>query len=396
MRFFPTRCPATVLFALALLAPVAAKCDGGGFVQCRPGPWGRIQYQTIYLAAPDTILDEFPLPQPQSLWCFPNSNADAVQALLLKAGIEKDVCDRLLADHRSKRDEEGNLSLYPTLADVEALKPEVRTALYRELAKSQMNVFYHDPAYIPGGNLDEWLVGTNLPDNVVQLIHKLAWKDGITTMFSDFRALLSLAASDSEARRWLKVLTRTRAVIAFLKVDSTDNLPVLKRYWSANFNRNDSLPLLKAMSDLPGGGVIDLTHLLPPIPRRLAYAYTTPDLDRMGQVPNCHWTSLNFFNYTRQNIYLNLKLAASQVLEDYDTVTDQATFGDILFFLDKDGGAYHSCVYLADDLVFTKNGENNVMPWIITRLDDVKELYLHDHPGAAIQVYRRRWPVESN
>lgn len=396
MRILPARCPATVLFALALLAPIAARCDGTGLAQCRPGPWGRIQYQTIYLSAPDTILDEFPLPQPQSIWCFPNSTADIVQALLLKAGIEKDVCDRLLADHRSKRDEEGNLALYPTLADVEALKPEVRTVLYRNLAKSQMNVFYHDPSYIPGGNLDEWLVGTNLPENAVQLIRKLAWKDGNTMMFSDFRALLSLANSDNEARRWLKVLTRTRAVIAFLKVDSTDNLPVLKRYWSANFNRNDSLPLLKAMSDLPGGGVIDLTHLLPPIPRRLAYAYTTPDLDRMGQVPNCHWTSLNFFNYTRQNIYLNLKLAASQVLEDYDTVTDQATFGDILFFLDKDGGAYHSCVYLADDLVFTKNGENNVMPWIITRLDDVKELYLHDHPGAAIQVYRRRWPVESN
>jgi len=171
-------------------------------------------------------------------------------------------------------------------------------------------------------------------------------------------------------------------------------MATLRRYWSADYHRKDSLPLLNAAAEMEHGGRIDLVHLLPPLPRRLAYAYTTPELDRIGQSPNCHWTSLNFFNYTRQNVFIDLKLAASQVLEDYDKVTGPNNFGDILFFLDQQGNAYHSCVFLADNLVFSKNGGNMVMPWIITRLDDIKQLYLHGRPGATIQTYRRRWPIE--
>ena len=362
----------------------------------KAGPWGRIEYQTIYLTAPEAILDEFPMPNPQPRWCFADSTPAAVRELITTAGLDDVTRDRLFADPHARRDAEGVFTLFPTVTDVETLKPQVREAIYRELAKYTQNPFVHDAICVPDGDVDSWLQGSGLPDKIMAQIRQLVYHDGESLLFSDYRVLLSQAGSDNEARRWVKALTRTRAVIAYLKVDAADDLPALRRYWSASFHRKDSLPILNATAEMSGGGRLDLVNLLPPIPRRLVYAYITPELDRIGQLPNCHWTSLNFFNYTRQNIYVDLKLAASHVLEDYDRVTGPPAFGDVLFFLDEKGNAYHSCVFLADNLVFTKNGGNTVMPWIITLLSDVKQLYLHGRPGANIVTFRRRWPEEDN
>ena len=44
--------------------------------------------------------------------------------------------------------------------------------------------------------------------------------------------------------------------------------------------------------------------------------------------------------------------------------------------MDKsNGNAYHSCVYLADDIVYTKNGRSRLSPWVLMKLEDVRELY---------------------
>ncbi len=403
MIFSPARiCPALpALLALALLTPFFARAAEASAApaalsQVKAGPWGRIEYQFIYLTTPEAVLDEFPTPNPQPRWCFPDSTATAVRGLLGNTGVDDALRDRLFADPRARCDAEGVFTLFPTVADIESLKPAVRTALYRELAKSALNAFHNEPTCVPDGDVDAWLRGTGLPDHIVTLIRELAWKDGDATLFSDYRALISHAGSDGEARRWIKLLTRTRSVVAYLKVDNTDDLAAVRRYWSANYHRKDSLPMLNATAETPGGGRLDLSHLLPPLPRRLAYAYTTPELDRTGQAPNCHWTSLNFFNYTPQNIYLDLKLAASHVLEDYERVASAPAFGDVLFFLDEKGNAFHSVVYLAEDLVFSKNGGNTVMPWIITRLGDLKQLYLHGKASSNIVTFRRRWPEEGN
>jgi len=384
-----------IALACNCLLPLSSLADDAVTYQCKPGPWGRIEYQTLYLSAPLALMDEFPMPDIQPNWCFPGGTADSVRGFLTQAGLDAPTVQRLLGDPNAHRDAEGVFTVYPSVAELEALKPDVRATIYRELAKSPLNSFYYAPVCIPADSFEEWLGTGNFPTDVSDMIRKFVYRDGDAVLFSDFRAVLSHAPSDSEAHRWVRALTRVRCVLAYLKVDGTDDLTALKRYWSTNFHRKDSLPMLEAVADMPGGGKLDLTHLFPPLPRRLVYSYITPDIERTGQTPNCHWTSLNFFNYTRQNIFLDLKLASSQVLEDYERVPEANTFGDVLFFVDDQGSAYHSCVFIADNLVYTKNGENVMMPWILTRLEDVKQIYLRK-PGAKIVVYRHIWPEEDS
>jgi hypothetical protein len=83
-------------------------------------------------------------------------------------------------------------------------------------------------------------------------------------------------------------------------------------------------------------------------------------------------------------------LATTAVLERFNPVDPPYKFGDILFFLDSQrGDAFHSCVYIADDVVFTKNGRNVLSPWIFTKLEDVKKVYLFDNNGR-VQGYRNK------
>jgi hypothetical protein len=109
-----------------------------------------------------------------------------------------------------------------------------------------------------------------------------------------------------------------------------------------------------------------------------------------GVLPDCHWTSLNFFNYEPHEYLLDPRLATNRVLDDYAPVEPPYTYGDILFFLrESDGDAFHSCLYLAEDLVFTKNGRNQLSPWIFSTIQDVSRVYLSITPGR-IQAYRRK------
>lgn len=39
--------------------------------------------------------------------------------------------------------------------------------------------------------------------------------------------------------------------------------------------------------------------------------------------------------------------------------------GDLFLLLNAQGGVIHSAVYIADDVVFTKNGINYAQPWIL-------------------------------
>jgi len=380
------------LFSILLLVCVPfAQGQEDASVYCQPGPWGRIEYHYIYLAVPNSILDNFPMPAPIPRWCFKGHNPDWVRTFLAGIGLDATTINRLVSDPRSVPDEEGVIALFPTEADVLGLSPANCLTLCRELAKYAENPYNHDPICVPDGDVDGWLRGTDIPKNVVELIRKLVYRNGEGYFFSDLRLVLKYAQSDTEARNWVKALTRMRGVVATLHIDSSDDLPTLRRYWSANFHRADSLPMLDAVAQNPHGATLDITHLLPLIPRQLVYSYTSPNTERTGQTPNCHWTSLNFFNYTRQNILLDLKLASSHVLDDYDMVSPPYSFGDVLFFLNADGDAFHSCVFVADNLVFTKNGENEIIPWLLTRLDDVKQLYGRE-PNYRIQGFRRKWP----
>ena len=53
-------------------------------------------------------------------------------------------------------------------------------------------------------------------------------------------------------------------------------------------------------------------------------------------------------------------------------------FGDLILIKDAETGDWiHACNYIADDLIFTKNGKSMGRAWIISKLSDVVNSYFN-------------------
>jgi len=385
---------ALVFFARGAAADGAVQRSTRAHVYaCTTGEWGRVSWHYVHIEAPDWIVADALLPHSQPSWSFPNATPDALRAFLLHAGADPAAVARWFKDRRAILQGPQAVTLFPDVADVEALGKEARVTIYSELAKSPLNEYYANPIYILDPSIDEWIGLRHVRPEVREMITRLSCRRGDVLCFSDLSVLMSYARSDIEARDLAKLGTRRRAVMAYLQIGPNDDFEALADYWSAAHRRKDVLPILASVSQLPGGGQLGLSHLLPAQPRKLIYTYPTLDLATTGRLPDCHWTTFNFFSFHPQNIYLDLRLAANRLLEGYARVAPPYKYGDALVFLNAAGDALHSCTYLCDDLVFTKNGENISAPWIISELQDVQRLYV-PLGATAIQGFRRRWEQE--
>ena len=246
--------------------------------------------------------------------------------------------------------------------------------------------------------VEEWYSTSKLRPELVDKIKQMSYHRGGALAFSDLGALMNYAKSDSEARYIFKSFTRTRSLMVQLELGEMTDLAPLLNYWTigVGIRRKDIEPIMQSIMDLHGVDALGLTHILPALPRKLLYTYPGEELSRHGMLPDCHWTSLNFYNYEPHEYLLNSQLATSSVLEKFNPVQAPYRYGDILFFVDNErGDAFHSCVYLADDIVYTKNGRNPLSPWVLMKISEVEKVYLFDRNGR-IQAYRHKGATEKH
>ena len=360
--------------------------------ESNPGPWGKLQCAYVYLEAPQSLIEGFPLPSPTPRWTFPISFLPSLPEFLAKSGLSQSLITTLLSSKHMVKDSVF-VHLLPPLTELENITPETRAVIYTELSKYPENEYQADPVLIFGTTVEEWYKGSKLRMEIINKIKKLSYLRGETTAFSDIPVLLNYAQSDSEARAIFKACTRTRNLMIRVILDKSVNPDSVLKYWSfggVGIRRKDLEPLIQSIMELDGVNDIGISHLLPALARKLLYTYPGLDMAKHGVMPDCHWTSLNFFNFEPHEYLLDARLATSQVLEQFSPVEAPYQFGDILFFLDNTtGDAFHSCVHLADNIVFTKNGRNILSPWVIMRLEDVKKVYLYKGNGR-VQGFRRK------
>jgi hypothetical protein len=238
--------------------------------------------------------------------------------------------------------------------------------------------------------VDTWFKDSALTPAQIALVKKLSYMRGSCLAFSDLEVLMGTATGEAELRVIMRSLTRCRSLMVNFKVDADLDMPTVLNYWTTGLGtrRKDLTTMLRTISAARPGGDLDLVHLLPATPRKLLMTYPDVSMGAQGVMPDCHWSSLNFFNYEAQPYLLDSRLATTAVLERFAPTEPPYKFGDIVFVVDATtGDAFHSCVYIADDIVFTKNGRNIVSPWVMMKVKDVENIYVHDGNGK-LQGYR--------
>jgi len=362
--------------------------------QAAEGPWGRLIGDFIYLEAPPALVESFALPSTQSRWTFAATSEPTLPKFFAESGLSEEQIKPLIAS--IVREGEW-IHLLPTLDFILNLASSTRASIYTELSKIAENQFQVDPVLIIGTSVEDWYRTSKLRPELIQTIKKLSYMRGETIAFSDINALLNFAQSDSETRLIFKACTRTRSLMVRLMLDKDTKISELLTYWSfgVGIRRKDIEPIIQSIIESETLKDLGLNHILPALPRKLLYTYPGLDMAKEGLLPDCHWTSLNFYNFDPHQYLLDSRLATSKVLENFTAVEEPYQFGDVLFFLDNEtGDAFHSCIYLADTLVYTKNGRNILSPWVLMTIQDLRKIYLFRGNGR-IQAFRRKDILEA-
>jgi hypothetical protein len=355
------------------------------FWQAKAGPWGELDIHVVYLQPPETLLAAVVKPNSVPHWTFDQMSPEGVKALLSRVGVPVATINHLFREGRVMNTN-GDISLYPELDDLLSLNQEVRSALYSELAKFPENQYHRDPVFILGNDVEDWLEDAPLNLEQKELFKKLLWKRGNALVYSDIRILLTLAKNSEEVMNVFRAVTRVRSLLVELRIPLKTNRQDFMDYWSAGQTDSRRLTFLKAITERRAPQTVDITHFLPALMRERIYTFPDIELGLKGRFPDCHWTSLNFFNRAPRDYFLDTRLAAAHLVENYTPVETPYRYGDVLCFLDK-GEGIHTCVYIADDIVLTKNGDGILAPWVLMQIKDVDSIYRRS-TDTRIQGYR--------
>lgn len=364
--------------------------EGSYIFHARPGPWGDLEYFTVYLEASVSMLKSMDFQTYDTTWSFVKWTEDQVAKLFESAKIAEPFRTELLDRTKWRRTPEG-ITVNPSREALLGLSGDSRAVIYQVLGRWEENPFHHEPMIIAGNDVREWLKRAQLPEDVLATIERTVYQRSRNLVFADLPLILRMVTSEAERLKIRKALSRTPTLVVKLRLTPQTDVAKIAEYWGGYSKSKDVEPFLDSISNNPVVNLLDIIYLLPTGVRRLLCTYPGQNHGRTGYYPDCHWTSLNFANFEPLARLADATMATAYTLENYTRITGGTyQYGDVLFFMDgTTGNAIHSCVYIADDIVYTKNGRSPTQPWVLMKLDDVVSLYSMFYQ-TQIACYRRK------
>jgi hypothetical protein len=202
--------------------------------------------------------------------------------------------------------------------------------------------------------------------------------------------ILRQLPDEAERLHLVKALSHQSAVLMGIRVWPDTDIDKLLGYWTwpGGVRLMNARPLLESLQRQRNGGAAGILYFLPPFARARLYTYPLPS-QTGDPTMDCHWSTMNFFNETPDNRFSDPAYTVAYLKNNFYKIAGATAYGDRIFLLDKNGNAIHSAVYLADDIVFTKNGNNFAQPWMLMHLKDLLAEYTSDEQPE-IAVYRNK------
>jgi hypothetical protein len=353
-------------------------------------PWGRLEYTPIALDRPEEYFtNDVNFTAPRTLWIFRNQTEQQLQALFATYDFTPST-HAWLTNRAHWQFQPRAIVISPPAAIVASLNPETRQKFYSLLGQNPENVLHASPFRFRPDGFDDWFANCGVPPEKIALVRKLTYEQDGSLCFADAPTFAQLATPE-ETKSVIKCLWRVSTFMVKLRVDPQTDVAKLMRYWSPLGPAREYKPLIESVSRTPEGSTINVSYLLPPFARLRLYTYPNPrDPDIIRQ--DCFWSSMNFFNSTPDNRFFDSAHTRKVLETEYTRVRDDSRrFGDLLMLVSASDQALHMCVYIADDIVFTKNGAHTQQPWVLMKLPEMLSQYEREKPYQ-IRVYRRNTP----
>ena len=335
--------------------------------RCRRGPWGDIEYTRIWLEIPQELLSAKLWEIQATRWLFPNYTP-AMLDQLITTTVGSAELRRALMDRQKWQISTTGIRITPDAESILALSRSARVSLYQVLASAEENGGQARPFAWHRDQFSGWARNSGLSRRTMRFFRQLTWERGQVVLFSDTMALLSLVPPEDRAGV-IRALGRSPVVMPRLRLQPDSDIDALVRYWSAHGSGRGLGPLLRSVVRQPGGAPIDLAHLLSPFARMRLHSHPPPRIETEFQ-QDCFWTAANYFNDTVDNTITNADTFAEHMMTHYVRVKEPA-YGDVVLFVDSGGGLLHAANYVADDILFTKNGKSYRNGWTLCTMQDI-------------------------
>ena len=350
------------------------------------GAWGELITRDIELERPAEFLtEEVAHPQPEK-WTFNGFQPEAVKALLAKDGLTTAQVAAAFAPGAFAVNQSGT-TLTPSLEFLLSLDNKTRGKLYPALAGLGVNLYLDYPYIFPAGGIHAIYENPRLQPDDVALLKQLVYANDGAMQLADYPALLGRIPTVERRIALARALSRQPAVFAGLVIKPDTDIDKIAAYWGnlPNVRFTNIRPLMEALKALPEGGNLSLFYLLPKFARDRLYPFPWPP--QAGEpTMDCHWTTFNFSNDTPDNRFNDPTFAVQFIQKNYYQIAAPSMCGDILLLMNDKNEIKHSAVYLADDLVFTKNGNNYRQPWMIMHIPDLLATYPNSPPMRRIYM----------
>lgn len=347
--------------------------------------WQIWEYTTIKLERPDYTFPPSEIKPMDILWFFSRQTSEEVEQLFKTCDLDP-VLEKSLLDKSRWKVQPDGVVVSPTAEAVRDLPLEARRKIYSLLRKEPANFFHFNPFRIPANELDEWLANSGLTPENQAVFRRVSWKEGDTILFYDYQLFEHIVADPVEKRRVAKALSQIPALMMNLRVTPQTDVDAVVKYFESGRGR-EMKPFLESLKRLPDGRSINVAFFLPTFARVRLYTY--PKIEPDKKPYDCFYSAMNFFNEIPDERFLDPDFIQKTLQTEYYNVGTNFTFGDVLMLLEDGNKAIHMCVYIADNVVFTKNGAQDLQPWILLKLPDMLKIYQTDKP-LQILAYRRK------
>lgn len=354
------------------------------------GPWGRLTVTPIVVSPPlEYVAADWGRIEGAGPWRFPGVSREVVEPFLRSVGLPPESVSRLMASARPDPAIRG-LVMTPDPQIVRSMDGQVRARLYTQLAMTSLNFDQAHSFRFFGTSPEAWLKGSPISASTRALIEPLIYREGDFLHFADAELVRAEIRDPEELQRLAKTLLRQSTMLVTLTITDPSEVRGLAEYWGRGGRRTDVRPLLESIAGA-GDRSIDVVHLLPTFARNHLYRYprlSTADYAK-PLLANCLWTALNFFGDRPDDRFLDVNTALTSLRQDYHIVEHGFQLGDIVGFVDDEGDLFHVAVYLADGLVYTKNGMSPVAPWTIMPIERLSGYYRGQSADHRL-IYHRR------
>jgi len=369
-------------------------------------PWGELEFIDLPLEFSDELLPQIERLLTDPKWFFPDYSLERTTNLLRACEFTdadltrtmkevewkavwhgKPGLGRIAAIALSDLDPKG-VMVVPPAEVVLKLSAPARQRIYSVLSTSPENPYHWVPFRFAAADFESLLVRSRLPGEKIEAIRRLVYKKADSICFADVPLLRHILTSE-EMKRILRILYHAPTFVLQLRFHPNMDMDRLVRYWGQCGRAQAIGPFLVGAAKACGPAGLSVTSLLPGFAATRLYTFPDPTRDPAKFQKQGLWTALNFFKEQPDDRYLEDDYAL-QALKAGFAVTGRApSYGDLIALTSPSGEVVHASAYIADQVVFTRNGADALQPWVLMSIPELMARFGANEPVRLV-VYGRK------